>query len=295
MEIKNMTKIKKPLITVYMPVFNAAKFLDQSIGSILNQTFSDFEFIIVDDASTDNSWKIIKSYAKKDKRIVAIKNKINLGVSLTSNITISQAKGKFIARMDADDISTPDRLQKQIDYLKNNPKTIIVGGQCTIIDENNQIIGEKKFPITHKQINNMIFWAVPIQQGFMMINRSLLPKKFVWYSPSKFSAEEVDLYFNLSKFGNFANLSDNLYFYRQVSTGLSHQNPKKTFWITLKSRLNAINNGFYPTFSAILINILQLVVISILPNRFIMSLWHYIRGIKKPSGLTVGSFAKAQV
>lgn len=111
-----MTKIKKPLITVYMPVFNAAAFLDQSISSIISQTFSDFEFIIVDDCSTDNSWKIIKSYAKKDKRIIAIKNKINLGVSLTSNIAISQSSGKFLARMDADDISFTDRLQKQLDF-----------------------------------------------------------------------------------------------------------------------------------------------------------------------------------
>lgn len=278
-----------------MPVFNAAKFLDQSISSILNQTFSNFEFIIVDDASTDNSWKIIKSYAKKDKRIIPIKNKINLGVSLTSNIAISQAKGKFLARMDADDISTPDRLEKQINFLKNNPNTIIVGGQCTIIDEDNRIIGIKKFPINQKQIENMIFWAVPIQQGYMMINRSLLPKKFAWYSPSKFSAEEIDLYFNLKKFGQFANLEDNLYYYRQVLSGLSHQNPKKTFWITLQSRLKAIKNGLYPNFYAVLINLCQIITISILPNQVIMSLWHLIRGIKKPSGLTVGTFAKAQV
>ncbi len=278
-----------------MPVYNPGIHLIEAIESILNQTFIDFEFIIVDDASTDNSWKIIKSFSKKDNRIIPLKNKINLGVSLTSNIAISQAKGKYIARMDSDDISTPDRIQKQVDFLKNNSKTVLVGGQCTIINENNQIIGEKKFPTTSKQINNMIFWAVPVQQGYMMINRTLLPKKFSWYSPSKFSAEEVDLYFNLLKFGQFANLSDNLYFYRQLSTSLSHQNPKKTFWITLKSRLRAINNGFYPSLIAILINILQIVIISVLPNHFIMSLWHYIRGIKKPTKITVGSFVNAQV
>lgn len=289
------TSIKKPLVSIVMPVYNPGIHLIGAIESILNQTFIDFEFIIVDDASTDNSWKIIKSFAKKDNRIIPLKNKINLGVSLTSNIAISQAKGKYIARMDSDDISTPDRIRKQVDFLKNNPETVLIGGQCTIINENNQIIGEKKFPTTNKQINNMIFWAVPVQQGFMMINRSLLPKKFSWYSPSKFSAEEVDLYFNLLKFGQFANLNDNLYFYRQLSTSLSHQNPKKTFWITLKSRLRAINNGFYPSLIAILINILQIIIISVLPNHFIMSLWHYIRGIKKPTNITVGSFVNAQV
>jgi glycosyltransferase involved in cell wall biosynthesis len=269
--------------------------LVDAIDSILSQTFSNFEFIIVDDASTDGSWKIIKSFAKKDSRIIAFKNKINLGVSLTSNIAISQARGKYIARMDSDDVSTPDRLQKQVDFLKNHPQIIVVGGQCAIVDENNQVVGFKKFPLTQNQIKDMIFWAVPIQQGYMMVNTSLLPKNFTWYHPSKFSAEEVDLYFNLFKYGDFANLPDNLYFYRKISTSLSHQNPKKTFWITLKSRLNAVKNGFKPSPTAILINLIQIIVISLIPAKIIMDLWYLVRGVKKPTGLTVGTFSQAQV
>ncbi|MFA6361313.1 MAG: glycosyltransferase family 2 protein [Candidatus Shapirobacteria bacterium] len=290
-----MKKNIKPLVSVIMPVYNPGIYLVDAIESILNQTFSNFELIVVDDGSTDDSWKIIKSYSKKDSRIIVIKNKINLGVSLTSNIAISQAKGKFLARMDADDISTPDRLYKQVNFLKRNPKTIVVGGQCTIIDENNQIIGLKKFPTTEKQILDMIFWAVPIQQGYMMINRSLLPKNFVWYSPSKFSAEEVDLYFNLLKFGRFANLSDNLYFYRQISTSLSHQNPKKTFWVTLKSRLNAVKKGFKPSFFAVIINLIQIMVILTLPNQIITSLWYFIRGIKNLNSDSVGTLSPIKV
>lgn len=278
-----------------MPVYNPGKYLVDAIDSILSQTFSNFEFIIVDDASTDGSWKIIKSFAKKDSRIIAFKNKINLGVSLTSNIAISQARGKYIARMDSDDVSTPDRLQKQVDFLKNHPQIIVVGGQCAIVDENNQVVGFKKFPLTQNQIKDMIFWAVPIQQGYMMVNTSLLPKNFTWYHPSKFSAEEVDLYFNLFKYGDFANLPDNLYFYRKISTSLSHQNPKKTFWITLKSRLNAVKNGFKPSPTAILINLIQIIVISLIPAKIIMDLWYLVRGVKKPTGLTVGTFSQAQV
>ncbi len=278
-----------------MPVYNPGKYLIGAIDSILNQTFTNFEFIIVDDASTDNSWKIIKSYAKKDSRIIAIKNKINLGVSLTSNIAISQARGKYIARMDSDDVSTIDRLQKQLNFLKQNPKTIVVGGQCTIVDENSQVVGFKKFPLTQNQIKDMIFWAVPIQQGYMMINTSLLPKNFTWYHPSTFSAEEVDLYFNLLRYGDFANLPDNLYFYRKISTSLSHQNPKKTFWITLKSRLNAIRNGFTPSLIAIIINLIQIGVILILPSQIIMSFWYFIRGIKKPLSLPLGSPVTSQL
>lgn len=290
-----MTKIKKPLITVYMPVFNAAKFLDQSISSILDQTFSNFEFIIVDDASTDNSWKIIKSYAKKDSRIIAIKNKINLGVSLTSNIAISQASSKFLARMDADDISLPDRLYQQIDYLKSHPQVVAVGGQCIVIDEFDNVIGNKNFPIEFNKIKEMIFWAIPIQQPSMMMNLSRLPKDFVWYTPNQSSAEEINIMFRFMLYGQITNLSENLLFYRHLNGSLSHKNPKATFKLTLKSRIAGLKLGFQPTLKAIILNLIQIAIISFIPNHFIYDIWYRIRGIKKPTGLTVGSFAKAQV
>jgi len=286
---------QKPLITVYMPVFNAAQFLDQSISSILNQTFSNFEFIIVDDASTDNSWKIIKSYAKKDKRIIAIKNKINLGVSLASNIAISQASGKFLARMDADDISFTDRLQKQIDFFKKNKSTVAIGGQCVVIDEFNNVIGNKNFPTKFNKIKDMIFWAVPLQQPSMMINLSKLPKNFTWYQPNQSSAEEINLMFRFMQYGQISNLADNLLFYRHLNNSLSHKNPKATFKLTLKSRFNAIKLGFRPSFIAIILNLMQLIVVGLIPNSLIYDIWYRIRGIKKPTGITVGSFAQSQL
>ena len=278
-----------------MPVFNATKFLDQSISSILNQTFSDFEFIIVDDASTDKSWKIIKSYAKKDKRIIAIKNKINLGVSLTSNIAISQAQGKFLARMDADDISFADRLQKQLDFLQKNNSVVAVGGQCIVIDSQDNVIGNKNFPTQPNKLKDMIFWAIPMQQPSMMVNLSKLPKKFTWYQPNQSSAEEINLMFRFMKYGQITNLTDNILFYRHLDTSLSHKNPKATFKLTIKSRFNALKLGFRPSFKAITLNLMQLIVVGLIPNYLINEIWYRIRGIKKPTGLTVGSFAQSQI
>ncbi len=286
---------QKPLITIYMPVFNAAQFLDQSISSILSQTFSNFEFIIVDDASNDNSWKIIKSYAKKDKRITAIKNKINLGVSLTSNIAISQAKGKFLARMDADDISFPDRLEKQLKFLQKNKSIIATGGQCIVIDQDDNVIGNKNFPTQFKKLKDMIFWAVPIQQPSMMVNLSKLPKNFTWYQPNQSSAEEINLMFKFMQYGQISNLKDNLLFYRHLNNSLSHKNPKSTFKLTIKSRFNALKLGFRPSFKAIILNLMQIIVIGLIPNHFIYEIWYRIRGIKKPTGITVGSFAQSQL
>ena len=279
-----------------MPVFNAAPYLTQSIESILNQTYKKFEFIIIDDASTDDSWKIIRSYARRDPRIRIYRNHLNLGVSTTSDIAISLARGKYLARMDADDISTSDRLEKQLKYLKSNPKTVIVGAQCAIINQDNQIIGFKNFPLSDTDINKMLFWAVPIQQGYMMINRSLLPKNFTWYSINKTSAEEVDLYFRLSQYGFFANLKDNLYFYRQLNNSLSRQNPKKTFYLTLQSRLIAIKNGYKPSFKAIIINLAEIIAISLLPSSLIYNLWYFIRGItNNQSKSRIGTFVSSQV
>jgi glycosyltransferase involved in cell wall biosynthesis len=288
-------KIKNPLVTIYMPVFNATPYLSQAIESILNQSFSNFEFIIVDDASTDDSWKIIKSYAKKDSRIVTIKNQINLGVSLTSNIAISKARGKFLARMDADDISFTNRIEKQIKFLNKHSKVVAVGGQCVVIDENNNIIGNKNFPYQDKKLKDMIFWAVPIQQPSMMINLKKLPKNFIWYTPNQSSAEEINLMFRFILYGQIANLEDNLLFYRHLDNSLSHKNPKATFKLTLKSRFNALKLGFKPSIKAIILNLMQMTVIALIPNNLIYDIWYRIRGIKKPNGLTVGTFAKAQV
>lgn len=294
-ERNRIMKISKPLVTIYMPVFNAAPFLDQSIRSILDQSLTNFEFIIVDDASTDNSWKIIKSYAKKDKRIIAIKNQINLGVSLTSNIAISKAKGKFLARMDADDISFTNRLEKQVKFLNKNNQIIAVGGQCIVIDEFNNIIGNKNFPIQPSKLKDMIFWAVPIQQPSMMINLTKLPKNFIWYTPNQSSAEEIDLMFRFMIYGQIANLKSNLLFYRHLNTSLSHKNPKATFKLTFKSRYHALNLGFKPSFKAIVLNLMQLIIIASIPNNLIYDIWYFIRGVKKSTNATVGTFAETQV
>jgi glycosyltransferase involved in cell wall biosynthesis len=266
-----MIKKLKPTtpISVIMPVYNTADFLDDSITSILTQTYSNFEFIIVDDASTDNSWKIIRSYARKDKRIRAYRNAINLGVSLTSNIAISKAKYQYIARMDSDDVSVPNRLRKQLSYLKSHPKTVIVGGQCTIIDDTNRIVGTKSFPTNFQDIYDMMFWAVPIQQGFMMINKSLLPKKFTWYSPTKTTAEEVNLFFRLLSFGEFANLPDNLYYYRQLIQ-VSQTKSKKNINYSSKPINPSVrfSNHLYCNS----INLAQILIIATVPTGIIYTL-----------------------
>jgi glycosyltransferase involved in cell wall biosynthesis len=124
-----------------MPVYNAEKFLDENINAILNQSFDDFEFIIIDDESKDKSWGIIKRYAKKDKRIIALKNKKNMGCVNTRNKGIDIAKGEYIAIMDPDDVSLKNRLQIQVEYLDRHPDIYLIGGSAIVMDEEGNKLG----------------------------------------------------------------------------------------------------------------------------------------------------------
>ena len=119
-----------------MSVYNGAKFLGEAIDSILAQTFTEFEFIIIDDASTDDSLKIINSY--KDARIIVVKNTKNHGLTKSLNIGIAKAKGKYVARMDADDISMPKRLEKQFDFMEEHPEFAFCGSKAISINEEGQ-------------------------------------------------------------------------------------------------------------------------------------------------------------
>ena len=116
-----------PLISVIMPCYNREKYIVEAIESILNQTYTNFEFIIIDDCSTDNTFEIVKEYAKKDNRILALKKDKNYCYVHSLNKGIEIAKGKYIARMDDDDISLPERFEKQVEFLEKNEDIIALG------------------------------------------------------------------------------------------------------------------------------------------------------------------------
>ena len=133
-----------PKISVIMSVYNGERYLSQAIESILNQTLADFEFIIVNDASTDSSLKIIQSY--DDERVKIISNEKNIGLTKSLNKAIEQAQGGFIARQDADDISLPNRLEEQLIYFEQHPEIALLGTSIYIIDEKGKILGKRDIP-----------------------------------------------------------------------------------------------------------------------------------------------------
>lgn len=265
-----------------MPAYNAGDFLRSSINSILNQTYKNFEFIIVNDASNDETSKILNSYKKIDKRIKIITNKINLGVSRSANIAINEARGQFIARMDADDIAISTRIEKQVNFLVGNKNVVAVGGQCELIDKDDLKIGEKLFPTDFELIKSMIFVNVPLQQPTLMVNKKLLPKNFVWYDNDFSSAEELELIFKLFEIGQVKNLPDFILKYRMHDHNTSLINPKKTFYLTLKTRIKGITKyGYTPSLNGMLTTFAQVFFVLLMPNKWIYPVYTYVRGMKK--------------
>lgn len=277
-----MKNIKNPLVSVVMPAYNAGDFLRPAIDSILNQTYINFELIVVNDASEDETFKILPSYKKLDKRIRVINTKANLGVAKSASLGVSHAKGQFVARMDADDVAVPTRIEKQIKFLLDHKDVVAVGGQCELINKDGVKMGEKRFPTEDKQVRNMIFSSVPLQQPTLMVNRSLLPADFVWYDENYSSAEELELLFKLFRFGKVRNLKDTVLKYRMHDHNTSLINPKRTFYLTLKTRFIAVlKYGYTPTFKGVITTLLQAIFVSFMPNPWIYPVYAYIRGIKR--------------
>lgn len=147
---------KYPAVSIILPVYNAEKFLDENVNAILNQSFDDFEFIIIDDESKDNSWKVIKEYAKKDKRIIPLRNKKNMGCVNTRNKGLRMAKGKYIAVMDPDDVSLMDRFKIQVNYLERHPDIYLIGGSAIVIDEEGNRLGILSKYDNHEKIERKL-------------------------------------------------------------------------------------------------------------------------------------------
>src|SRR3989344_3096311 len=150
----------KPKISVIMSVYNGMPFLKEAVKSVLKQTYKNFEFIIVDDASSDNTWRYLKSL--QDTRIKLIRNKKNLGLAISLNIVLRQARGAFIARMDADDISLQNRFAEQLEFMFKNRDIDICGSYVRVIDEDGKIIGQIKKPLTDSKIKKELFWLTPL-------------------------------------------------------------------------------------------------------------------------------------
>lgn len=217
-----------PQISVLMTVFNAGKYLAESVESILAQSFKDFEFVIVDDASTDGSVAVLESYASRDPRIRLICNPQNSGQTACLNQGLAACGADWIARQDADDISDPQRLSSQWNTLQKNPALVLLGVNGRIIDGEGAFSGLIHVPLRDAGVR----WSLPLRNPF--IHSGVLFRRLhsdgtpVQYDPDFRVCQDWELWSRLVEDGAAANLPDVLISYRSTTGSLSNSSSATT-------------------------------------------------------------------
>ena len=213
---------KAPLVSVVMSVFNGEKYLHEAIESILKQTFTDFEFVIVDDGSTDSTCRIVQSY--NDPRIILI-SRANRGLVASLNEAILSANGVYIARQDADDVSQSDRLEAEVFFLRNNPKYVAVGSWFEQFNESGSL-RINRTPVMDSLVRLRLVWGTCFGHGSVMFVRQTAIDAGL-YRPMMWPAEDYDLWTGLSSFGALANIPKVLYRYRMHEENISEKHSSK--------------------------------------------------------------------
>jgi len=202
-----------PLITVLMSVYNAEQYIAQAVESILAQTFTDFELLVMDDGSTDRSLSVLKTLAARDGRI-RLRHGEHQGIPQAKNRLLKEAKGEFIAIMDADDIALSERFARQVDFLQKNTHVVCVGGAHELIDQKGYLLGCFILPESDAEIQKSLLGGIAlIHHPCTMIRRSAL-LAIGGYDETMVCSEDLDLWLRLGEIGELANLKDVVLQYR---------------------------------------------------------------------------------
>ena len=231
---------KMPTLTVLMTVYNGLPYLHAAIESILRQTFSEFEFLIVNDCSTDESRQAILNY--NDPRIHLIDNHENLNQTLSLNRGLAETRTELVCRMDADDVSHPRRLEKQMNYLMRHPDVVAAGTHLRFINAQGKVIGKFEFPEDDLPLRWMQLFDCPVSCGAVMFRRSVVWEKFGGFDPSIRYAQDWELWSRVLTGHRLANVPEKLVDVRQhpgasssAASGpmleeqrrIIHENPKR--------------------------------------------------------------------
>lgn len=232
----------KPLVSILLPVHNSEKHLRESLQSFISQKYRNIEIIAIDDRSSDSSYKILKSFKKKSKKLKIYRNVKRYGIVMTLNRLIRKAKGEFITFAEGDDVTSKQRIKKQVQYMLSNENVAAVGTQCRFLNQKGRLIGKSSFPIENRDIYNSTLHGVSIQFETVMINRNLLPKDILKFSPGALPFIYSDFLIKLLPYGKFANLPNYLHY---------HRNSPQTYLLDLKKNIFSLfklwvkTNAFY--------------------------------------------------
>ncbi len=235
----------KPKVSLILAVHNGEPKLKDSIDSLLQQTFMDFELVIVDDASTDATSEILREYAVRDSRIQIVTNEQNLGLTKSLNKGIVASRGTYIARMDAGDTSEPTRFAQQVAFLDAYPDYGLVGAWAYLINDASQRIGTMKYPTDDDSLKKMLIKHNGIVHSSVMMRRSLLDTAGVYNETWKY-AQDYELFLRLSQYTKIANIADYLVSYRMTAVSITSKKNKEQVLFAIRARQDAIRRGQYP-------------------------------------------------
>lgn len=207
-------KKNKILVSILLPVHNSEKHLRESLQSLVSQKYRNIEIIAIDDMSSDSSYKILKTFEKKSKKLRIYRNVKRYGIVMTLNRLLRKAKGEFITFAEGDDIASKQRLNKQVQYLLSNGNVVALGTQCRFLNRKDRLIGKSSFPLENRDIYNSTLHGVSIQFETVMINRSLLPKDILRFEQGALPFLYSDFLIKLLPYGKFANLPNFLHYHR---------------------------------------------------------------------------------
>jgi len=209
-----MVNKDKPLVSILLPVHNCEAFLADSLKSLIRQDYRQIEIIAIDDKSSDLSLKILRSFAKKYKKIRVYRNIKRYGIVMTLNRLLKRAKGDHIAFMDTKDISSRQRIKRQIEFLLANPKVVAVGSQCRFINDRGKVIGKSNFPEENQFIYASPLHGISMQFETVLINTTIIPKDSLYFHTSFDHFVYSDALMRLLPYGRFANLPQYFHYHR---------------------------------------------------------------------------------
>ncbi len=222
--------MKIPLISVLMSVYNGERFLNDAIASILGQTYEHFEFIIIDDSSSDKTPKILLEYSQNDDRIRVIHNRENIGLTRSLIKAADISKGEYLARQDADDISLPQRLKKQINFLEHNPSFGAVGTCAKVVDSEGEFIKNANVPTSWFMTKQILKFGNCFLHGSMMFKKEDYMKAGGYRSAFKVG-QDFDLWLRISARKKIINLDERLYHWRDTGNNISIMKTEPQFKI----------------------------------------------------------------
>lgn len=259
-----------------MPAYNVEHYAKDAIESILNQTYKNFEFIIIEDASTDSTLDIIKGFKKKDKRIILIRNENNLGVTKSLNKGVKKARGKYIIRMDADDWSYPDRLALQVKLMEDHPDVVVSGFNIEICNSQLKTKYVRKYHQDDFTIRKHLFRYSPFAHPATIWKADVLRREL--YNEKIKISQDYELYFRVGKIGEFMNLNKALLKLRMHERSVSVSMSDLQLKTTILTRFNAVLMLGYnmSTFDKVY-NFLQEVAIGLIPVKMRFLIFNFLR------------------